>query len=79
MRSITIIKSATLIQVPVDEQRAVAEYRAFEPLARLHSARVCHPESLELMLGVVEGIRDDLIARRNSLLGEPKSITLSVI
>jgi len=81
MRTITLIKSYNLAkaELPFDAERAIADFRAFEPLALVHSARVCHEDALQIMLAVVDGIRDDLLAKRNSLQQRQESVRISVI
>lgn len=73
MRAVAIIKSYQHVveqktQLPYDDDRAMTDFRAFWPIAQVHSAKVCDVNALEVMLEVVERVRGELLARKSVLL-----------
>ena len=74
MREIKVIKYtafATSLKSPKDvayeTDRAVTDYRAFLPVGAVHASRVTDSKALDVMLEVVENLRDGLTAQKNRL------------
>ena len=74
---IKVIKSYDLLtaslrssnDLPQSDDRAVADYRAFLPVATIHASRVTNCLALDVMIEVVENLRKDLTAQKNRLQG----------
>ena len=50
--------------IPLDEDRAIADFRGFYPVAHVHCFRVQNIGVIDTLLEVVDRIRDDLITQR---------------
>ncbi len=72
MRAVQVIKSYSVLTQSIqsgadlkyEDDKAVAEYRAFDAVAHLHANRVTNPLALDAMLSIVESIKTDLLNRR---------------
>lgn len=60
------IFTATLKTSPisVDVDRAVADFRAFEAIGRVHASRVRNDLALDVMLEIVETLQKDLLSQK---------------
>ncbi len=75
MAGITVIKSYQRLtaslkdesELSFDSDRAVAEYLAFAEIGELHAGRVDNPLALDVMMEVVERLRNLLIERQSML------------
>jgi len=74
MKGITVIKSYQRLttslknetDLPYDSDRAVADFRAFHPIAAIHAARVTNPLAIDVMLEIVSMLQKDLIAKHST-------------
>ncbi len=60
---VTVIKTLT-----VDNDRAMTDYRAFYHIGDLHAKKVNDPYCLNVMLEIVENLREQLLSRSNEIL-----------
>lgn len=71
MREIRVIKSLERLtnkQIPVDDRRAVTDFRAFGLIGDLHAERVTDNDALTVMLEVVDGVRNTLLQRQENAI-----------
>jgi hypothetical protein len=59
------------VDLSLDEQRGIAEYRAFEPIASLYASRICNLAALEVMMAINDAIGRQLTERREMLNTSP--------
>ncbi len=77
MNGVKVIKSYSLLtaslkssaDLSLDADRAVADFRAFLPVASVHASRVTNCLALDVMIEVVENLQKDLTAQKNRLQG----------
>jgi len=50
-----------------DSDRAVTDFRAFEPMAILHSERVDNPLALDVMEEVIDSVKNALQSRKKKI------------
>ncbi len=67
MNGIKVIKADKIAalppNMPVDSQRAVADFRAFYATAQLHVERISEPKAIDVMLDVVNELRNTLLSK----------------
>lgn len=51
--------------LPFDDDRAVADFRAFYQVGCVHTSRVSNSLAVNTMLEILENLRDDLLARKS--------------
>ncbi len=66
---------AVTVDLSLDEQRGIAEYRAFEPIASLYASRICNLAALEVMMAINDAIGRQLTERREMLNTSPSDFT----
>ncbi len=54
-------------EVAFDDDRAVAEFRGFQEPALVHIDRVSTHDSIDVLIEVVETLRDKVMARKGQL------------
>ena len=69
-RKAKLIKYADIVadkgkDLPVDDERAIADFRAFYALGDVHTKRVKSRKALDVMLEVLENLQNNLQTRKN--------------